>query len=62
MFFFKSRSKNFKNSKLKILSGYNFRYRSVGKESEKISSNMPIILNLIMNLRNQINLRDIFIG
>ena len=35
MFFFKSRSKNLKNSKLKILSGYNFRYRSVGKESEK---------------------------
>ena len=35
MFFFKSRSKNFKNSKLKILSGYNYRYRNIGKESEK---------------------------
>ena len=35
MFFFKSKTKNFKNSKLKILSGYNYRYRNVGKESEK---------------------------
>ena len=35
MFFFKSKSKNFKNSKLKILSGYNYRYRNIGKESEK---------------------------
>ena len=35
MFFFKSKSKNFKNSELKILSGYNYRYRNIGKESEK---------------------------
>ena len=35
MFFFKSKNKRSNNSKLKILSGYNFRYRNIGKESEK---------------------------
>ena len=62
MFFFKSKTKNFKNSKLKILSGYNYRYRNVGKESEKTISNMPIILNLIMKLIKEAHLKDIFIG
>ena len=35
MFFFKNKNKKSNNSKLKILSGYNYRYRNVGKESEK---------------------------
>ena len=35
MFFFKSKNKKSNDSKLKILSGYNFRYRNIGKESEK---------------------------
>ena len=35
MFFFKNKSKKNNNSKLKILSGYNYRYRKIGKESEK---------------------------
>ena len=35
MFFFKNKNKKNNNSKLKILSGYNYRYRNIGKESEK---------------------------
>ena len=35
MFFFKNKNNKSNNSKLKILSGYNYRYRNVGKESEK---------------------------
>ena len=35
MFFFKKKNKKINNSKLKILSGYNYRYRNIGKESEK---------------------------
>ena len=35
MFFFKSKNQKSNNSNLKILSGYNYRYRNVGKESEK---------------------------
>ena len=35
MFFLKSKKVKFKNNNLKILSGYNYRYRSIGKESEK---------------------------
>ena len=34
MFFFSKKSKKITNKKLKILSGYNFRYRNVGKYSE----------------------------
>ena len=35
MFFFKNKNKKNNNNKLKILSGYNYRYRNIGKESEK---------------------------
>ena len=35
MFFLKSKKVKFKNNNLKILSGYNYRYRNIGKESEK---------------------------
>ena len=35
MFFFRNKNKKNNNSKLKILSGYNYRYRNIGKESEK---------------------------
>jgi len=35
MFFLKNKNKKINNSKLKILSGYNYRYRNIGKESEK---------------------------
>ena len=35
MFFFGNKDKKSNNNKLKILSGYNYRYRNVGKESEK---------------------------
>ena len=35
MFFFKSKNQKSNNSNLKILSGYNYRYRNIGKESEK---------------------------
>ena len=35
MFSFFKKSKKINNSSLKILSGYNFRYRNVGKQSEK---------------------------
>ena len=35
MLFFFKKNKKINNSKLKILSGYNFRYRNVGKHSEK---------------------------
>ena len=35
MFFFKNKNKKINNNKLKILSGYNYRYRNIGKESEK---------------------------
>ncbi len=35
MFFFTKKNKKINNSNLKIISGYNFRYRNVGKESEK---------------------------
>jgi len=34
MFFFNKKEKKSKNSKLKILSGYNFRFRNIGKESK----------------------------
>ena len=33
MFFFKKNDEKFTNSSLKILSGYNDRYRNIGKES-----------------------------
>ena len=35
MFFFNKKEKKSKNSNLKILSGYNFRFRNIGKESRK---------------------------
>ena len=35
MFFFKKKREKSSNKLLKILSGYNYRYRNVGKESEK---------------------------
>ena len=35
MLFFFKKNKKTSNSKLKILSGYNFKYRKVGEQSEK---------------------------
>ena len=35
MFFFKNKNQKVNNNRLKILSGYNYRYRNIGRESEK---------------------------
>ena len=35
MFFFNKNKEKSNNSRLKILSGYNYRYKDIGKESEK---------------------------
>ena len=35
MFFFNKKKEKSSNSRLKILSGYNYRYKDIGKESEK---------------------------
>ena len=35
MFFFNKNKEKSNNNRLKILSGYNYRYKDIGKESEK---------------------------